>query len=295
MFKSSWGGIKPRLQRRHHVPPGRLFDDSATKDDAPWLRQVRAAQSEVGELMWLSVRARPDIAFPVSRAAQLATKRPSDALALGQGVLHYLKPSTGLGLSYGKAPGNRGRFDQFPGIITDISLHGFTDISFGPSAGRSHQGIVICWAGSPVYWESGRQSLTSLSTAEAKLIGLVYGAQILEAAAALTDELCQKPCDQSLYGDNAAAVAIATGPPTSWRSRHLRLRSAALREKVEAGTLQVYHLRGEWMPADALTKALPITKFAAMLELLKLGFVMSRTRTGLHRSLGLEGFCRSWC
>ena len=94
----------------------------------------------------------------------------------------------------------------------------------------------------------------------------------------LAEEIRQAPCDQSLYGDNAAALSIATGPPTSWRTRHLRLRSTALREKVDSGALHVYHLRGEWMPADALTKALPSAKFASMLELLNVGALQAQAR-----------------
>ena len=104
----------------------------------------------------------------VSRAAQLATKRPREAIAIGQGVLAYLKGSGDFGLLYGAAPETRGQ-------LISSTLQGFTDISFGPAAGRSYQGVIICWSGAPVYWEFGRQSLTSLSTAEAELIGLVYG------------------------------------------------------------------------------------------------------------------------
>ena len=216
------------------------FDDAATRDEHPCPRLIRAAQSLVGELMWLSVRSRADIAFPVARAAQLATKRPGDSIAIGKMTLAYLKSSEGLGILFGKEPGTRGDFDQFPRAIVETSMHGFTDISFGPSAGRSHQGVVICWAGSPVYWESGRQSLTSLSTAEAELIGLVYGSQILEAVSVLAGELCQVPCVQSLFGDNAAALAIATGPPTSWRTRQQSLRRSAtvmqIRETCHSGS-----------------------------------------------------------
>ena len=132
LFVSQGRYVKEQLLR-HNVTQGanspcpawkEAYDDPNTREENPCLQEVRAAQSLVGELMWLSVRARPDM---------------------------------------------------------DSSLRGFTDISFGPSAGRSHQGVVVCWSGAPVYWESGRQSLTSLSTAEAELIGLVHGSQGLEA------------------------------------------------------------------------------------------------------------------
>ena len=98
--------------------------------------------------------------------------------------------------------------------MTCATLQGFTDISFGPEAGRSHQRVIVCWSGAPVYWESGRQSLTSPSTAEAELIGLVYGSQVLEAVSTLAEEIRQAPCDQSLYGDNAARPSYFLAHPT---------------------------------------------------------------------------------
>ena len=81
----------------------------------------------------------------------------------------------------------------------------------------------------------------SLSTAESELIGLMNGAQAGEAIAALLSEILGVQPEKQLYGDNAAAISIVSGPLTSWRTRHLRLRALSLREKLEEGLRSSRH------------------------------------------------------
>ena len=64
-----------------------------------------------------------------------------------------------------------------------------------------------------------------------------------------------------------ACISIVSGPPTSWRSRPLRLRASALRERLEAGHWTIAHLPGQWLPADLLTKALGVAKCQSLLPL----------------------------
>ena len=56
------------------------FDDSESKEDPLEPAVVRQAQSLCGELLWLSVRARPEISFSIARMAQLTTRRPHDLM-----------------------------------------------------------------------------------------------------------------------------------------------------------------------------------------------------------------------
>ena len=89
-------------------------------------------------------------------------------------------------------------------------------------------------AEAPIQWEASRQSLTCLSTAESELTSPVSAVQIGQALAALIEEIVGHRLDQCLYGDYQASLAIAQGP-TSWRTRHLRIRYFALRDLVQAG------------------------------------------------------------
>ena len=244
-----------------------VFDDSESKDEAIDPDCVRRAQSLAGELLWLSVRARPELSFAISRMAQLTTRRPNDALLIGQGILKYLRAYPDAGLLFGRAPGDLGSHGAFTKPVDEKLIQVFADSSHGPASGRSHQGFIVQWAGVPISWESSRQSLVSLSTAESELIAVVSGAQMGDAVAALVSEILGFEPDVQLLGDNQACIAIVSGPPTSWQSRHLRLRAAALRERLDQGKWSLVHLPGNFLPADLLTKALGAAKFQSLLPL----------------------------
>ena len=246
------------------------YDDGETRDSVLDPGLVKQAQSLTGELLWLVVRARPDIAFPISRMAQLSSRRPQDALDIGYGVLKYLRGSVSVGLLFGpmSAEMSLSHAERFAKPLKEESLQAFSDASFGPASGRSHQGLVVTWAGCPLHWESSRQTLVSLSTAEAELVAMVNCAQASEAIGSLLTEILDRPLERQLYGDNAAAISIVSGPPTSWRTRHLRLRASALREKMDQGLWSIHHLAGEFLCADLLTKSLPVQRFAALLPLI---------------------------
>ena len=64
-----------------------------------------------------------------------------------------------------------------------------------------------------------------------------------------------KEAERVIYGDNTAALAIVQSPSGPWRTRHLRLRSNVLRERVREGEWQMRHLPGSGLVADYLTKA----------------------------------------
>ena len=65
--------------------------------------------------------------------------------------------------------------------------------------------------------------------------------------------------EKLLVGDNSSAISILTKPDGPWRTRHLRLRSYALKEKLadSKGDWKLRHQKGTELIADFLTK--PIT------------------------------------
>ena len=243
------------------------FDDSESKEDPLEPAVVRQAQSLCGELLWLSVRARPEISFSIARMAQLTTRRPHDAILIGQGILKYLRAFPDSGILFGQAPGGLGIHGAFTRPVDEKLVQVFADSSLGPASGRSHQGLIVQWAGVPISWESSRRSLVSPSTAESELIAVVSGAQMGDAVASLISEILGVDPEVQLLGDNQACIAIVSGPPTSWRSRHLRLRAAALRERLDSGQWTLVHLPGQFLPADLLTKVLGVTRFQYFLPL----------------------------
>jgi hypothetical protein len=60
----------------------------------------------------------------------------------------------------------------------------------------------------------------------------------------------------SLYTDNQSAIALSDEGNHLRRSKHYVVRTAYLREQVEAGNISINHIAGTENPTDLFTKAL---------------------------------------
>ena len=67
-------------------------------EEGPDAAAVKQAQTLVGELLWVSTKTRPDIAFAVSWMGSRATKNPKKVCQMGMQTLGYLKGTVGHGL-----------------------------------------------------------------------------------------------------------------------------------------------------------------------------------------------------
>eukprot|EP00913_Durusdinium_trenchii_P022880 g21482.t1 len=154
------------------VPEGEEDEEAAS------LPKVREAQKITGELLWLSGKTRPDLAWAVMKMAQSALKRPRWTVELGKALLAYVKSSLDFGLHYTSQVPE----DSCPDLQRVKPRHSGTlevlvDASFSPGDGHSISGTIVLLAGCPIQWESKKQSLMALSTAEAELTAIVDGLQ----------------------------------------------------------------------------------------------------------------------
>ena len=102
------------------------FDDAEAKEECLDPSLIKQAQSSCGEVLWLSVRARPEISFPAARMAQLTTRRVW--------VLKYLKSALTSGMLFGVAPTSMSR--KYHIICVFYFL--------GPCRGCACQGHIVC-------------------------------------------------------------------------------------------------------------------------------------------------------
>ena len=237
----------------------------------PAAEDIKEAQAITGALLWLSTRTRPDLAYVVSRCGQQATKNPGLSVSLGKQALSYLKSTLDVGID---VPYVIGSAFSVHGLLslprTERVLELYTDASHSPCGGRSIQGIFLLWKGVPVTWESSRQSFVTLSSAEAELVTMISGVQIAEAVQPLISELIEQDTTISLLADNEAAIRAFDAAPAGWRSRHLRMRAFAARERISASLLRVTHLPGEYQIADIATKPLSRARILQLLELMNI-------------------------
>ena len=241
--------------------------------------QIREAQALAGSLLWLSTRSRPDLAYGVAALSRLVTRNPAKAIEIGQSLLAYVKGTPG-DLHYPqKIKKKWGSRDQLKIQRHEGLLEVFADIAYGTGSNhRSVQGLVICFAGAPVAWQSATQPFVTHSTAEAELVSYCEALCTGRATEALLCAMWGEPLDNSnvfervIYGDNAAAISLAYGnSATSWRTRHLRVRSNILKEALDeqgsypGGCWKLAHLRGTELVADGMTKPLLGQSFAGFL------------------------------
>ena len=254
-------GIVPRNYPIPRVDPQEVVEPS------PSIEDIRRAQAVTGELLWISVRSRPDISYAVSIMSRGVSKYPKKVQELGEHVLGYLSNTVGTCLVYRPCSRDHGFTGTLQVPRHERLLEAFADISFAPQGDKSHQGIIVCMGGSPIQWEASKQAFHTMSTAESELVGYCEAATMLKSTEALLTVIhdahtVNEPFEKVIYGDNSSALSILTNPDGGWRTRHLRLRSSGLREllREEPQTWKIRHQRGVDLPADMLTKPIVLVK-----------------------------------
>ena len=252
--------VKPTARGKIPCPRDLVSFDTLLTDESPTEESVRTAQRLTGEILWLSQRTRPDLAFTACVLASLSTKAPERAACIAEKVLAYVQSTKGFALT---------------ADADDTGLIAYSDASYAPEGNRSHTGWVVFLHGSPVCWRSARQAFVTLSTAESELVAGLDAVVALQSAEAMLSDFGITGLDKTLRVDSQSALAIAVGQG-SWRTRHLRVRANYLRELYEAGEAIPVYCPGAEQAADLLTKALPsarILELAAIWGLLEHGTV----------------------
>ena len=214
--------------------------------------ELKLAQSLTGELAWLAQRCRPDLAYVVSMMASLSTKDPARVALIGRKAMAYLNHTRSWKLRF--------RSEGDPMLVT------YTDRSYAPDGDKSHGGAVTFWGTCPISWRSSRQALVTTSSAETELVAAHHGCQQMESVDALLEDFGERPSRRVIYVDNAAAITLATSEGGSWKTRHLKVRHRALRQRVEQGWVDVMFCPGDQQLADGLTKLLASQRMNMLME-----------------------------
>ena len=245
---------------------------------------LKLGQRMVGELLWLTMRSRPDLQHVVGHLSQWVSKHPKRIVKIANRVLSYLAGTLQTKLVIGEYQNEDNSSSSSSTNIhnkpahTDTSCTGqgdddglrviaYSDASFAPTGSRSYGACVVTINGSPISWKASKQSMITLSTMESELLEATQTAILMEDIACLFDEFCQRRVDRVLRVDNAAATAMLQGGPGSWRTRHLRVRSAYVLEQVEQKLLCVEFVEGLKQLADLGTKAHPKARLWELLEM----------------------------
>ena len=165
-----------------------------SSDVPPTPELTLECQQRAGELLWLSQRSRPDIAFTSALVSSLSTRAPARAIRVAQRALRYVVSTRSSGILFVSH--------------SEDSLDVYTDASFAPEGTKSHTGYAVFYRNVPVLWRSARQGLITLSTAESEHIALQEGAVAGFSVRALIQSLLLPVSTPVLHCDSTAALAI---------------------------------------------------------------------------------------
>ena len=213
---------------------------------------IKEAQQRYGEILWTTQRTRPDASYAAMMMARLTTKWPERAIQIAKKILCYYNATRDAGFIVERSQ--------------DSKLAMFSDASHSPAGSKSISGALVMWRGLPICWRAANQGLTALSSAEAELIALSEGAQLVRSVKTTLADMGITPEVTELRVDATAAIAVASSGG-SWRTRHLRLRENWLVELVNSEEYQLLHQPGVEQLADGLTKQLASDRVWKLLEL----------------------------
>ena len=91
--------VKPTALGRIPCPRDLAWFDVLLTDEPPTDEDVRTAQRLTGEILWLSQRTRPDLAYTACLLASLSTKAPQRAIRIAEKALAYLQRTKALTLT----------------------------------------------------------------------------------------------------------------------------------------------------------------------------------------------------
>ncbi|XP_055542533.1 uncharacterized protein LOC129728142 [Wyeomyia smithii] len=180
-----------------------------TEEDELLLPSNQQYQKVVGQLLYIAVNSRPDIAAAISilsRKVSCPTQRDRNEL---KRMVRYLKGTSGLKLRLS----SRG---------DSSALIGFADVDWAEcrSDRKSNSGYIFKYSGGTISWACRKQSCVLLSTAEAEFVALSEASQEAVWLQRLLHDLGEKT-EVALFEDNQSCLKMLESDKFSNRTKHI--------------------------------------------------------------------------
>ena len=140
-----------------------------------------------------------------------------------------------------------------------VSFKGYANALYkSHDDGKSITGYVFLAAGGAITWCSGKQSVTALSSMEAKYIALWEAEKEVLWLCNLHNDLgLTQNNPMHLFTDSTEALKIASNPVFHNKTKHIDPKHHWVREKIQAGRFITEYIPSDEQTADMLMKALP--------------------------------------
>jgi len=229
-------------------------------DEEKRLMTRKPYKSVLGQVLFIAVTCRPDIATAVSCCGQFAQNPGLEHWKALLQIVAYLVSTSKLVLRLG-------------GHYSKLELTAYSDADWGGDLDkrRSRTGLLVLLGVSPVIWMSKLQPSVALSSTEAEYIALSLCCRDVLWARGLLHQLgFQQEDPTPIYEDNMSCIKIAESRKQAPGVKHVDIRYHFVRDEVERKTVTLRPLPTAEMVADTLTKSLPAILFSKHRESLGL-------------------------
>lgn len=215
---------------------------------------VKNYQQLVGGLLYCSNFTRVDIAHAVNQCAKFMTNCGASHIAAAKHILAYLKHTKDMGLTFRRQPTN--------GNI--LSGYADADHAGDPDSRRSVTGYALLLNGAAISWQSVRQNVVSLSSAEAEYYAASTAGTDVQYCRRLLAELGFPQSGPTQIGeDNMACIHMSTSSAMYNRVKHIDVRVYHLRSLCREGVMELHKVASQFQVADSLTKSTTFPLFRA--------------------------------
>ena len=233
--------VKPMIPIDSKIAP------SIEKSDLEFTRNY---QQQVGSIMYLMTKTRPDLAYSVGLCARfMANPTPEHEKALKK-IWKYLSHTWNFLLNYRSTP---------QGVITYCDADHAGDLA----ARRSTTAYLCLYRGGAISWNSRLQKTIALSSTESEYMALKEAIKeqiFIRSLISEINDLTGPISVTDIYSDSRPAIDYAKDPLFHHRMKHVDIQLCFIREKIQEGISKVTYINTKEQPADALTK--PISQKA---------------------------------
>ncbi|CAA7022682.1 unnamed protein product [Microthlaspi erraticum] len=226
------------------------------RDDADFMKSVPYSNA-VGSLMYAMIGTRPDLSYPVGIISRFMSKPIKEHWLGVKWVLRYIKGTLKNKLCYRKG--------------SEFILKGYCDSDYATDMDkrRSISGMVFTLGGNTISWRSALQKVVALSTTEAEYMSLTEAVKEAIWLKGLLKDFGYEQKSVEIFCDAQSAIDLSKNNVHHERTKHVDVKYHKIREVIADGIVEVLKISTLCNPADIFTKILPVSKFQAALNLLR--------------------------
>lgn len=216
-------------------------------------------QKLIGELLYVAVHSRPDIAATVSILSQRIKCAKDLDWTEAKRTVRYLKGTIEWKLKLGNDTEQH-----------EESLIGYADANWAQNKRdrKSNSGFIFILNGGTISWACRKQTCVALSTTEAEYIALAEACQEGIWIGRLLEELrMMSTTPLKIYEDNQSCLKLLCAKGFNNRTKHIDTKYHFVKELKERSAMDFVYCQTSDMIADMLTKPLHGVRLKKLAEL----------------------------